>query len=618
MTAEMQLAFLILAGTTICFLIPGFRPDLVAITSLLALKLTGLLTVPETFSGFSNSVVVMIAALFIVGEGVFQTGLAQKAGNLLVRWSGSSEFRLTIFMIVLVAVLSALLSNTGTVAILLPVVVILSRQMEIHPGKLLMPLAFASSMGGTLSLIGTAPNLLARQNLIDYGYEGLSFFSFTPIGLIILLAGTAYLWFLGRRWLDKPPEKETGAAGQLFNPEALVEHYEVTSYIHTLQVPKGNKMTGKTLRELQWPAKYDLTVLEVVRKEEEGLFRFSRKTSVRQFTVRPGYTVQDEDILIVYADGGSLNRFVSATGIQKLKPSGQDRYNLQKYNLAEVILTPYSRLNNYSVPDVQFRDKYNLTVLALKHQYKRPRRPAPDERLIYGDALLVHGKWDDIDLLSNEKNDLVVIRHAAQPPTHHGNDFPATVAGIIVLLMLLAMVFEWLPVVVTTVIAALLMLLTRCVRNTEQAYRSINWQTVILIAAMLPMATALEKTGGVAYMSGGLISNLGTVGPIAVLAGLYLVTSVFSQFISNTATAVLLYPVAILSAQQLGVSPVPMVMAVAFSASMAFATPVATPPNAMVMAAGRYSFFDFLRIGVPLQLLIAAIAVSLIPLFFPF
>ena len=616
MTADMQMVFLILAGTMIFFLIPGFRPDLVAISSLLVLKLTGLLTVEETFSGFSNSVVIMIAALFIVGEGVFQTGLAQKAGNKLIRWSGNSEFRLTIFMIVLVAVLSALLSNTGTVAILLPVVVILSRRMQLHPGKLLMPLAFASSMGGTLSLIGTAPNLLARQNLLDYGYGGLSFFSFTPIGLIILVAGTAYLWFFGRRWLDKPPEKEPGTP-VVFNTADLLEQYEVTPYLHYVQVSAGNKMIGKTLKELQWPSVYDLTVLEFVRKEEEGRFRFPLNAVSRQFTAGPNCRIQAGDILIVHADKESLNKFIAETGIQKIEPAAKERFHPKNSNMAEVILTPFSRLNNYSIPDVHFRDKYGLTVLALKHQYQKARRPTAGEQISYGDALLVHGKWKDIDLLAKEKSDLVVLRHAAQPVTHHENNFRSTVAALIVLWMLFVMVLEWLPVVVITVIAALLMLLTRCVRNTEQAYRSVNWQTVILIAAMLPMATALEKTGGVAFISERLISLLGTIGPIAVMAGLYVITSISSQFISNTATAVLMYPVAILSAQQMGVSPIPMVMAVAFSASMAFATPVATPPNAMVMAAGKYSFFDFIRIGVPLQVIIAFIALSFIPLFFP-
>ena len=383
-------------------------------------------------------------------------------------------------------------------------------------------------------------------------------------------------------------------------------------------MPAGSNAVGKTLRELQWPGTYDVTVLEVARKEGEGLFRFALTPAFRRYIAGPNYTVKVGDILIVYADSKSLNEVVAATGIQKITPPGQKHCDPQESNLAEAILTPQSRLHNCSTIDINFREKYGLTVLALKHAYREPRRPTPEERITYGDALLVHGKWEDIDLLAKEKSDLVVLRHAAQPVTQVGQNVISTVAGFIVFGMMLMMVLEWFPVVVTTVFAALLMLLTGCVRNTEQAYRSINWNTVILVAAMLPMATALEKTGGVAFMSERLIETLGAIGPLAVLAGLYVITSAFSQFISNTATAVLLYPVAILSAQQMGVSPVPMVMAVALSASMAFATPVATPPNAMVMAAGKYSFFDFIRIGVPLQILTAVIAVLVIPLFFPF
>lgn len=287
--------------------------------------------------------------------------------------------------------------------------------------------------------------------------------------------------------------------------------------------------------------------------------------------------------------------------------------------MAEVILTPQSRLLRRSLQDAHFREKYGLSVLAIKQQYKDPRPPMPQDQLAYGDALLVHGNWKDIDRLSKEKNDMIVLRHAMQPSVEKKKEsLRATIAGLILLWMLLSMVFEWLPAVVTIVIAAVLMLLTSSIKQTDQAYRAINWQTVILIACMLPMATALENTGGVAFMSERLIYGLGIMGPIAVLAGLYVLTSVFSQFISNTATAVLLFPVAIMTAQQMDVSPVPMVMAVAFSASMAFATPVATPPNAMVMAAGKYTFFDFVRVGVPLQLIIAFIAVLLLPLFFPF
>ncbi len=617
MISDMQLVFLILGLTTIGFLIPKFRPDLVAICSLLALQLTGLLTVPEAFAGFANSVVIMIAALFVVGEGIFQTGLAQRAGNMLIKLTGSSELRLTIFMLVLVAVLSGFISNTGTVAILLPVVVSLSRQMQLHPGKLLMPLAFASSMGGALTLIGTAPNLIARQSLINAGYEPLSFFSFTPVGVLILFSGIAYLWFLGRRWLDKPHEGQTETKGS-FDVKELIHQYDLGKYIHLVKIPAKHPVVGKTLRELEWPVKYDVTVLEVVKKEPEGRFPLSLRSGSRRITAGPNYQLEGEDVLLIYSFKDALSNWSEQTGLVLMDDGQASQYQLEETNLAEVILTPQSRLINHSIQDVHFRDKYGLTILSIKHQYEAPRPPASHEKLSYGDALLVHGKWKDIDLLAQEKSDTVVLQQAAQPLPQDSDSFRAIAAGLILVWMLLMLVLEWIPAVITVVVAAVLMILAGSVRQTDQAYRSINWQTVVLIASMLPMATALEKTGGVEFLSQGLIGSLGALGPLAVLAGLYLITSLFSQFISNTATAVLLFPVAILTAQQMGVSPVPMVMAVAFSASMAFATPVATPPNAMVMAAGKYSFFDFVRVGVPLQLIIAILAVLIVPVFFPF
>ncbi|WP_081791995.1 SLC13 family permease [Caldalkalibacillus mannanilyticus] len=603
--------------TTICFLIPRFRADLVSVCALLALLITGLLTVPEAFAGFSNSVVIMIAALFVVGEGVFQSGLAQKAGQLLVNRTGNSEFKLTIFMILLVALLSGFMSNTGTVAILLPIVVSLCQQMEIHPGKLLMPLAFASSMGGSLTLIGTPPNLIASQSLIDNGYQGLSFFAFAPIALAILLAGIAYLWFIGRRLLDKPLEKESDGSTR-FNGEELLKQYKALSFIHYVLIPEQHQAVGKTLKELQWPSTYNVTVLEVVKQEHNGRFRLPGSSSMQQVTAGPNDILEAGQILILYTDEDSFKRFLGTTALEEVKVELKERLSLEKSKLAEVILTPQSRLINKSIKDIHFRDKYGLTVLAINPQYKDPKRPSQKEKLAYGDALLVHGDWGNINLLANEKNDTVVLKYAKQCPVQNEFPYRPIVAGSILLWMMVMMMFEWIPSVVSIVIAAVLMILTGCVRHTDQAYRSINWQTVVLIACMIPMATALEKTGGVTFMSEGLISGLGQFGPVAVLAGLYLIGSVFSQFISNTATAVLLYPVAILTSQQLEVSPIPMVMAVAFLASMSFSTPIATPPNAMVMAAGKYTFFDFVKVGIPLQFIVAIIVVILLPLLYPF
>lgn len=617
MITDMQMVFLILIVTTLCFLVPRFRSDMVALTSLLALYLTGLITVQEAFSGFANSVVIMIAALFVVGEGVFQTGLAERAGNVLVKYTGNSELKMTLFMMLLVALLSGFMSNTGTVAILLPVIVSLCRKMHIQPGKLLMPLAFVSSMGGTLTLIGTAPNLVASQSLSDYGYEGLSFFSFTIIGGIALIVGILYLWFIGRKMLDKPIEKVVEHTKESDGIELLGE-YNIGQYINYIQVPEVSDAIGKTLKELQWASLYDVTVLEAVKKETKTHFLFPSRNTSPRLVVSADYVLEAGDLLIVYSHQEELDRLREETGMNRVVPESPEDLSLQETQLAEVILTPQSQLINQSIKEIHFRDKYDLTILALKHQYKDARRPSNNEKLLYGDTMLVHGKWKDINLLDQEKGDTVVLSFVRDPAAPVAYPYRSLIAGVVLLWMILMMVFEVLPAVITVVIAALVMLLTQCVRQTDHAYRSINWHTVVLIACMLPMATALENTGGIEFISEGLVSGLGGIGPLAVIAGMYAIASIFSQFISNTATAVLLYPVAILTAQQMGINPVPMVMAVAFSSSMAFATPVATPPNAMVMAAGKYKFADFLRVGVPIQIIIAVCIILLLPVFYPF
>jgi len=480
-----------------------------------------------------------------------------------------------------------------------------------------MPLAFASSLGGVLTLIGTAPNLIARQSLMENGYQALSFFAFTPVGLILLFAGIAYLLSFGRKWLYKP--REDGALdSNTSSLDELLQKYQLEPYLHYTQVPDGHSMIGKKLKELDWPNKYGLTMLEALKKDRKRQSAFGGNSYKVQQIGNANYQIEEGDVLLVHTDVDALNKFVEETGLKKASLSSSYLPQLNVKSIAEVIFTPQSRLINQSLRDSRIRDKYGLTVLAIKRRNQEPRPSTGRYEPHYGDVMLVYGKRKDIDLLSEEKSDMVVIRHAPKPPELANQAFRSIVAGIIVLLMLIMLVLEWIPSVISVVIAALLMILTGCIRHTDHAYRSVNWQVVVLIACMLPMATALEKTGGIAFLSEKIISTLGTLGPLAVLAGLYAVTSVFSQFISNTATAVLLFPVAILTAQEMGVSAIPMVMGVAYSASMAFATPVATPPNAMVMVAGKYTFADYLRVGVPLQIILGIIAVLLIPIFFPF
>jgi len=330
----------------------------------------------------------------------------------------------------------------------------------------------------------------------------------------------------------------------------------------------------------------------------------------------PSYELEAEDILLIYADTSSLKGFLEQVKLATVSRDLVEGLQIQDENIAEVILTPQSSLINQSLKDIHFRDKYGLTVLSMKCQ-NQSVKPMHDE-LHYGDAMLVYGKWKDIDLLAKERSDIVVICHKTTAPEATFNPVRAILAGAVLLLMIAMLVFEWIPAVITVLIAGLFMILTGSVRSTEQAYRAINWNIVILIACMLPMATALENTGGVAFIADGITNVLGDAGPIAVMAGLYVMTSIFGIFISNTATAVLFLPVAILSAQAAGVSPIPFVMAVTYASSMSFATPVSTPPNAMVMVAGKYKFLDYMKVGIPLQVIVGLIVIFVLPLVFPF
>ena len=617
MLSDMQSVFLILFATMVCFAIPKFRSDLVALCSLLALYLSGVISVNESLAGFSSSVVIMLAALFIVGEGIAQTGLANKTGDLLVKATGNSEFKMLVLVMLLVAVLGSFISNTGTVAILMPVVVSLCRKMNIHPGKLMMPLAFGASMGGTLTLIGTAPNLLAREALLDNSHAGLSFFDFTPIGFIILVTGIIYMWFVGRKLLDKPYERKSTIADTISVSELLAQ-YQIDENLHCVQIPSDHAIIGKQLKDLHWPGKYNVTVLKIRKKSTAKSLPFLSGNGFTQILATPSCVIDADDILLLHADSVSLHIFMQEEHLEIISRDLVEDLHVQEENIAEVILTPRSTLIKQSLKDIHFRDKYGLTVLSIKRRYQDPELPMVQNELHYGDAILVYGKWKDIDLLAQEKNDIIVIGREAAAPETKFNPIRALAASAILLFMIVMLLMETIPAVITIIICGLLMILTGSVRSTDQAYRAINWQIVILIACMLPMATALENTGGIAFIADNIIAALGDTGPIAVMAGLYITTSLFGIFISNTATAVLFLPVAILAAEGLGVSPLPFVMAVTYASSMSFSTPVSTPPNAMVMVAGKYKFLDYMKVGIPLQIIVGVVVVLVLPIFFPF
>ena len=520
--------------------------------------------------------------------------------------------------------IGAFVSNTGTVALMLPIVVSLAVSANMNPSRLLMPLAFASSMGGMMTLIGTPPNLVIQNALTSAGFPPLSFFSFLPVGLICVAVGTLVLMPLSKWFLSKRGQREEDDVHSGKSLKQLVKEYGLFSNLFRLKVVGGSRLYGKTIIELDIRRKYGLNILEV-RRGDVSQHRFLK--TITQKLADPSTVLQKEDILYVTGDFNKIKLFAEDFLLEMLDghitEEAKDSANsLDFYDIgiAEIVLMPSSNLINQTIKGAGFRDKFNVNVLGVRRKKEYLLQDLGNERIHSGDVLLVQGTWSNIARLSKEDADWVVL---GQPLTEAAKvtlDYKAPVAAVIMVLMVAMMVFDFIPVapVTAVMIAGILMVLTGCFRNVEAAYKTINWESIVLIAAMLPMSLALEKTGASEYISNSLVSELGAYGPLALMAGIYFTTSLMTMFISNTATAVLLAPIAMQSASQIGVSPVPFLFAVTLGASMCFASPFSTPPNALVMPAGQYTFMDYVKVGLPLQVIMGIVMVLVLPLLFPF
>mgnify|MGYP003207083923 FL=1 len=614
----MLVTIIILVLSAIFFMIGKIRSDLIALCSLILLVLFDILTPAEALSGFSNSVVIMMVGLFVVGGAIFQTGLAKMVSGKIMRTAGKNQFYLFILVMLVTSFVGAFVSNTGTVALMLPIVVSLANSADMSPSRLLMPLAFASSMGGMLTLIGTPPNLVIQEAIVDAGLEPLSFFSFTPVGLVCIAVGIIVLiplskWFLSRKKRQAEDEKKSHPS-----MEELLREYQLEQRLFRVQIPADSTYCGKMLQELDISEKYGVGILEIRRKLSTRRHFFNNIYD--HITAGPHTVIQSGDILYLSGDAERVSQMAGDNALWKLdtiyNTSESDKMN--QTGVAEVLLLHNSSLHNVAVRDCGFREKFNINILGIQRNDTYYVHDLRDFRMHSGDALLVQGEWSDIARMSREQNDWVVLGQPIEQVAKVTIDRKAPVAAGIMLLMILAMIFDWIPAVMAVIIAAVLMVFTGCLRNVEDAYRTINWESIVLIAAMMPMSLALEKTGASSGISMALVSGLGEYGPLALLAGIYFTTSLMTMFISNTATTVLLAPIAMQSAVSLGVSPYPYLFAVTVAASMCFASPFSTPPNALVMSAGKYTFMDYVKVGLPLQLVIGIVMIFVLPLLFPF
>jgi len=579
---------------------------------MVALVLTGVITPEEGLAGFSNSVVIMIAGLFIVGGAITQTGLARLISNKVLSLAGESELRLFYLVILVTIIVGLFVSNTGTVAILMPIVVTIASQSGVDARRLLMPMAFACSISGMMTLIGTPPTLIVHNSLIESGHEGLHFFTTLPVGLVILLICGTLLRPLSKL-LARSGETATDTKRMRKSPEQLSRQYNLLEDLYRLRIEEGSFLRKKTLAELDLTGRFHCSVIGVkgVHLGARAMVPTAETMLHRGFVLHVSGAYEDVQRL---AEEACLT-FLDDEQEGQRTFSGQ--LSFSEYGLAEVVVKHGSRLVGRHISDTGLRQTYGISVVGLQRNRSYITHRLSRATLQEGDMLLVQGTWEDIERLGGQEADLILLGEPATEASKAIISERGPVAAVIIFLMILAMILDWLPPVMAVLIADILLILTRCFRSVKDAIGTISWESVILFAAMIPLATAMDNTGLSAMISGGIVSGLGTYGPYAVLAGIMLGTQVLTMFISNTATAVLFAPIALQAASALGVSPIPFMIGVSVAASMCFMSPFSTPPNAMVMSVGKYSFMDYVRVGLPLQVVVIAAMVWLLPLFYP-
>ena len=630
---SMTITLIILIITVAMFIWGRVRADIVALTALAALLVLGILTPAEALAGFSSPIVIMMIGLFVVGGAIMQTGLAKLTGNKLMALSRGNETVTFLLVMLVTSFIGAFVSNTGTVALMMPIIMSLAAGSGMQSSRFLMPLAFAGSLGGMLTLIGTPPNLVIDEVLTEAGFKPLAFFSFFPVGIIVIAIGIIVLMPLSKIFLSKKQNGKKKNNGKSLDD--LVDEYQLLDNLHRYIVPSkrtaaaidenGQMMdiVGKTLKDLSIQKKYGVSIIEI-RNEKKS--RLGLVKDVNQNMAKSSSTIAVHDTLYIMGDEEKIERFAQDYDLRKMKDVKIDFYDL---GLTEIVVMPTSNFAGLRIGDANLRKRFGINVLGVKRGGSSSDGKVGKEyitdnliatKLHVGDMLLVQGEWTNLAHLTADTTNWVVLDQPEKTADKVLLDYKAPVAAAIMLLMIAMMVFDFIPVapVTAVIIAGLLTVFAGCFRNVEAAYKTINWESIVLIAAMMPMSTALEKTGASALVSQGLVDSLGSMGPTALLAGIYFTTSLMTMFISNTATAVLMAPIALVAAQQVGVSPYSFLFAVTLGASMCFASPFSTPPNALVMKAGGYTFMDYVKVGLPLQIIIGVVMTFVLPLLFPY
>ena len=606
MNTDLAIVLALLAAAIVMFVANRPRMDAVALLMIVIMPFTGVLTINETLAGFSDPNIILIAALFVIGEGLVRTGVARRLGDWLSVTAGASETRLIVLLMLAVAGLGAFMSSTAVVAIFIPVVLRICQGAGTSPSRLMMPLSFAALMSGMLTLVATSPNLVVNAELLRHSDQGFGFFTITPIGIAVLIAGTAYM-LVARRLL---PETAAVIRSEGPNLRDWSERYGLAGRAMRLRLEPGSSFSGQTIAEV------DAAMAGIRLVTIESPIRRGRELK------RPSPTtvVEAGEVLLVdaYAGEARIAEICARYNLQRipLDEAGYLTDLTQEVGMVEAVVPAESRLAGHTLPQARMQEEYGLTVVGMRHGRRLVEGPLRDEKLKVGDTLLLVGFWSDIRRLRSDGHDLMVLAM----PAEYKEVLPAAsrapqALGVLALTVGM-MISGVIPNAHAALIGCLLMGLTRCV-DFNSAYAAINFKALILIVGMLPFSIALQRTGGVDLAAGALVAFAGESSPRVVLGLLFVITSVLGLVISNTATAVLMAPVAVAVAADLHASPLPFAMIIAVAASAAFMTPISSPVNTLVVGPGNYSFGDFVKIGVPMTLIVMTITLLLVPWLLP-
>ena len=583
MTVDGLLVTAILVGIVVLFISEKYPLDIVAMLGLGVLLALGLVTLEDGFSGFSNPATLTVAAMFVLSAGLQKTGATAVVGRMMVRFSRTHYAALVVIMVA-VTVMSAFVNNTAAVAVFIPLVTILATRRKIAASKLLIPLSYASQFGGVCTLIGTSTNLLVSSISAEAGYGEFSMFEFSRMGLILFAAGVAYFLIFGRWLLPDRQAREVATT------------YHLGEYVTELRIRDKSPLVGKSVLESRLGEDHDIRVLGVLNAGDEGWAPLRR-------------VLQPDDVLLVHGSLPDLMRLRGTMGLRidadfKLRDETLQSEDLR---LVEALVAPGSDLIGHTLKEVDFRNRYKALVLAMQRRGETINDRLGSVRLGLGDALLIQARGTQIRELRRDA-DFIVLGEVPGGTLRH--KAPLAIGILLAVVGLAA--FNVVPIPVTAVLGCVALVMTR-ILEPEDIYRSINWQVIFLLAGVLPLGIAMHTSGAAGFLASQVVSLVGDMGPVAVLAAIYLLAAIMTETMSNAAAAVLLAPIAISTAGHLGVDPKPLLMAITFAASTGFSTPVGYQTNTMIYNPGGYRYADFLRAGMPLNILFCILSTIFIP-----